>query len=155
MLTEWDKVFRGVEQHEIIPSRLNAIMVSALADKKREGEHPGQYEAIKGSGNQSRLGGLPETLASYTSLRWALEKSRPFSFKWAIRGRRTELRGQMDYALWYGKRADFETNLVVLPAEEVYGASTCVPHVLSYMGKFSFFSSPMYHASVILIMDGS
>jgi hypothetical protein len=123
-------VFRGVEQDEIIPSRLNAIMVSALADKKREGEYPAQYEAIKGSGTQSRLKGLPETLASYTSLRWAFEKSRPLSFKWLIRGRRTELRGQMGYALWYGRRADFEANLVVVQAIEVYGSSTCVPHAM-------------------------
>jgi hypothetical protein len=107
-----------VEPSEMISVQLNIIMVSILAAKRREAY---------------RLG-LIKTLSSYKSLRWVREDSKTLRFTWVIRGKRTRIQGRMDYALWYGSRANVETNLVVVQAKEFYHASSCVPQVITYMG---------------------
>jgi len=101
----------------MISAQLNIIMVSILAAKRREAY---------------RLGAI-ETLASYKSLRW-MRESKTLRFTWVIRGKRTRIQGRMDYALWYGSRANAETSLVVVQAKEFYHASSCVPQAISYMG---------------------
>ncbi|KAL3460129.1 hypothetical protein BJX64DRAFT_290610 [Aspergillus heterothallicus] len=126
MLADWDMVFRGTDQNEqVIRGRLNSIVVSILAAKKREeyGQH--------GAGNGSNKRTSTESLAQYKSLCWALEK--PLTFKWKIKGKMTEIRGRMDFALWYGSREDVETNLVVVAAKRLHYAGTDVPQAIIYM----------------------
>ncbi|KAJ0421235.1 hypothetical protein BJY00DRAFT_312148 [Aspergillus carlsbadensis] len=124
LLHDWDEVFRSREENEIIRSRLNSIIVSTLAARRREG-------AVKQHGPEKEAIASTRAHTSYRHLRWVSEK--PVAFKWRIRGKRTEIRGRMDYALWYGSRKDLDTNLLVVQAKGLYGAGCCVLQVITFM----------------------
>jgi hypothetical protein len=145
MLADWDEAYKGADQNEqVIVGRLNSIVVAILAAKRRE--EYGQHGAGKGTNKRTST----ESFAQYKSLRWALEK--PFNFKWKIDGKMTKIQGRMDFALWYGKREDLETNLVVIEAKRLHNASWGVPQAIIYMGKFPYL---MNHGIFILITSSS
>ncbi|KAL3485651.1 hypothetical protein BJX62DRAFT_242733 [Aspergillus germanicus] len=124
LLHGWDEVFRSIEQNEIIQSWLNSIIVLTLAARRRGPafvQHGAQRKSIT-STNVS---------ASYENLRWVLEK--PLWFRCKIRGKRTKIQIRTDYALWYGSRANLDTNLVVVQAKRLYDASCCGPQVIAFM----------------------
>ncbi|KAL3485647.1 hypothetical protein BJX62DRAFT_242728 [Aspergillus germanicus] len=126
MLLDWDEAFKGVDQNEMeIRGRLNSIVVAILAAKRRE--EYGQHGAGKGFNKRTST----ETLAQYKSLRWTLERA--FTFRWKIKGKLTEIKGRMDFALWYGNREDLETNMVVVEAKRLHDAGQGVPQAIIYM----------------------
>lgn len=128
----------GADQNEqVIRGRLNSIVVSILAAKRRE-QH-GQHGATS-----------TEPLPQYKSLRWALERT--LTFNWRINGKMTKIQGRMDFALWYGSRQDVETNMVVVEAKRLHDASSGVPQAIIYMGKLP---DPMDHSLFILITGSS
>lgn len=138
MLADWDEAFTGADLNEqVIRGRLNSIVVSILAPKRRE-QH-GQHGATS-----------TEPLPQYKSLHWALERG--LTFTWRIDGKMTKIQGRMDFALWYGSRQDVETNMVVVEAKRRHDASSGIPQAIIYMGKFPY---PIDHSLFILITSSS
>ncbi|OJJ63451.1 hypothetical protein ASPSYDRAFT_234953 [Aspergillus sydowii CBS 593.65] len=123
MLADWDEAFTGADQNEqVIRGRLNSIVVSILAAKRREQHGPGQHGATSN-----------EPTPQYKSLRWALERT--LNFNWKIKEKMTKIQGRVDFALWYGSREDVETNMVVVEAKRLDEADLGVPQAIIYMAR--------------------
>ncbi|KAL2851633.1 hypothetical protein BJY01DRAFT_244966 [Aspergillus pseudoustus] len=126
-LRDYDLAFGDVPMNEaIVRVRLNVILLTTLAVKKRE--EFGQYGREKQPNKRTST----DTADSYKSLHWALETH--VSYNVTYKNKTTLVRGRMDYALWYGNRDEAETNMVVVEAKRKGSYGEGLHQALAYIG---------------------
>ncbi|KAI9372524.1 hypothetical protein BJX61DRAFT_542613 [Aspergillus egyptiacus] len=127
MLENYDLAFGHAEKNEaLVRSRIDAIVLTTLAAKKREEFR--QHGGGKAPGQRTST----QSVASYRSLHWGLERT--VKLPWTVNGKRCLLSGKMDYALWYGRRDEGETNMVIVEAKKYGAVSLGRDQVIAYMG---------------------
>lgn len=120
-LSDFDLAFAGADQNEaLIRTRVNVILVTILAAKKKE-------EFGQGSQRVST-----SSTASYKSLHLQVEQN--VKLLWQIKKERVWISGRQDNSLWYGDAADQATNLVVLEFKKRGSEGEGCVQVLCYMG---------------------
>ncbi|KAL3458208.1 hypothetical protein BJX64DRAFT_267012 [Aspergillus heterothallicus] len=125
-----DLVYGKADPNEaVIRLKVDAILLEVLATIKRL--ELGQW------GNEKSLAKRmsSETTIEGKSLQMALETpiSYPMTLRYEKGPRRVEVRGRMDYCLWYGKPCEAETNLMVVEAKTLGKASEGEYQALCYM----------------------
>lgn len=120
VLEDYKLAFGGAGQNEpLIRARVNALMLAALAGKKREN----LYQQVKN----------PDNSPNYNLVRWGVENE--ISAPWLYKRQQRMIRGTMDHVLWYGSQKKMEGNTVVV----VKGLSHSRRgryEAMSYMGEF-------------------
>ncbi|KAL4908447.1 hypothetical protein BDW74DRAFT_175129 [Aspergillus multicolor] len=122
MLDDYDLLFHDRERHEAeIRSRVDTILVSILAERKRQ-------DTTHGHGNRIST----SSTSSFKSLHWQYETLLRMPWK-LLDGKTYNLGGRLDYSLLYGRCEEAETNVVMVEAK-TFGESSGGEHqALSYM----------------------
>ncbi|KAL4783775.1 hypothetical protein BJX76DRAFT_357679 [Aspergillus varians] len=126
LLNDYDLAFGKAEKNEaVVRARIDAIVLTTLAAKKRE--ELGQHGGGKGSGKRTST----QSTKSYKSIHWGLERT--LKLPWVVDGKKCLLTGKMDYALWYGRKEEAETNMVIVEAKRYGSHAVGRDQVIAYM----------------------
>ncbi|KAL2870085.1 uncharacterized protein BJX67DRAFT_378631 [Aspergillus lucknowensis] len=127
ILDDYELAFGRAEKNEaVVRTRIDAIVLTTLAAKKRE--EFGQFGGEKGPGKRTST----QSVSSYKSIHWGLERT--IKLPWVVDGQKCLLSGKMDYALWYGRRDEAETNMVIVETKKYVSVSVGRDQVIAYMG---------------------
>jgi hypothetical protein len=127
-----DLVYGKADPNEaVIRLKIDAVILEILATIKRL--ERGQWGTEKSPGKRMSS----ETIVDGKSLQMALETpiSYPMTLRFDDGPRRVEVRGRMDYCLWYGRPSEAETNLMVVEAKTLGKAGEGEYQALCYMCK--------------------
>jgi hypothetical protein len=118
---------RAHENEAVIRLIIDAVLLDTLANIKRV-----EYDQ-NGDEKQPGKRASSETTTSRKSLQMSLETSVTYVYN-TSEGEK-QVNGRMDYTLWFGKRNEAETNLMVVEAKTVGGVQAGRYQAISYMGE--------------------
>ncbi|KAL2838190.1 hypothetical protein BJY01DRAFT_251092 [Aspergillus pseudoustus] len=116
---------RAAENQAVIRLTIDAVLLDIMTSIKSVDFN--QYGEEKGPGKRASS----ETTTSRKSLQMSLEN--PITYVYNTAQGKKQVKGRMVYTLWYGKRNEAETNLMVFEAKTVGGVQAGRYQAISYM----------------------